>query len=286
MGLKHLRVMVSMILNSLLQLTWLIVILGLVLYVFGILFTSGATDYRKPTDGRPVPENAGAVNEDYGSLFLTMFTLFLSVTGGVSWGEVAVTVRHAGFLYFMLFICYIFLTLFSILNVVTGVFVDGAIAHAHADRQLALGREREKKSEKIKELVEMLGSIDTDGSGTISWDEFKTGISRPDIRQAIESMMIDIHEAPELFELLDLDGDGDVDILEFIEVMQRLEGNARSSDIQKLKCASRQVLNAVMVSHDLLYQVICDLDVVRISAEGERTYNKNLMIPDDFRRWL
>ena len=50
-----------------------------------------------------------------------MYTLFMSLCGGVSWEVAAVHTEAMGWPYFLVFVFYIFFTFFSILNIVTGV---------------------------------------------------------------------------------------------------------------------------------------------------------------------
>ena len=50
----------------------------------------------------------------------SMLTLFMSITGGVSWVEALEPLRDASELAAAMMLLYIFITIFAILNVVTG----------------------------------------------------------------------------------------------------------------------------------------------------------------------
>uniref|UniRef100_A0A0D6QXG3 non-specific serine/threonine protein kinase n=1 Tax=Araucaria cunninghamii TaxID=56994 RepID=A0A0D6QXG3_ARACU len=73
--------------------------------------------------------------------------------------------------------------------------------------------------EEIKGLKEMFKSMDTDGSGTITFEELKTGLAR-------QGSKISEPEVRQLMEAADVDGNGTIDYLEFITAtmhMNRVE---------------------------------------------------------------
>ena len=49
--------------------------------------------------------------------------LFISVTEGISWVGIAAICEGIGLAYFYTFLCSVFFVYFSVLNIVTGVFV-------------------------------------------------------------------------------------------------------------------------------------------------------------------
>ncbi|XP_050894725.1 calcium-dependent protein kinase 2 [Lathyrus oleraceus] len=87
-------------------------------------------------------------------------------------------------------------------------------------KKLALKVMAENLSEEeIKGLKVMFANMDTDGSGTITYEELKTGLAR------IGSRLSET-EIKQLMEAADVDGNGSIDYLEFISPtmhMHRLE---------------------------------------------------------------
>lgn len=251
--LGELRVMVRMIIQSTFSLFWLLVLLATLMYVFAILLTQGATTYlTTPPEGGVIgdePSNAKAVRDAYGSLFLSMYTLFKAMTDGMSWHIAADALESVGFFYFVLFLGYIFFTLFSVLNIVTGVFVDGAIQLANEDRSLLIKKETCARVAQASHLMDLLAEMDTDESGTITLSEFEASMRDPKIEQFMAALQVDHTQAQELFNLLDTDGSGSIDIDEFVEGMQRIRGEAKSLDIHLLR-------NGVRMMHRTLYDLI------------------------------
>lgn len=76
--------------------------------------------------------------------------------------------------------------------------------------------------------------MDSDSDGKISYQEFCQSTVRPEVHEYLDALEIDISHAGKLFTLLDQDGDGMVDLREFVEGMCKLKGEAKSSDIQVL----------------------------------------------------
>merc|ERR1712196_248947 len=101
------------------------------MFVFAIVFTQTVTDHIVDT---------GSVDEElsyfWGSLTSSMFTLFKSISGGVSWQDASEPLQWVYQPLQWLFAGYIAFTYFAVLNVVTGVFCNSAIETASRDPDL------------------------------------------------------------------------------------------------------------------------------------------------------
>eukprot|EP00959_Pyramimonas_sp_CCMP1952_P433202 9071532-Pyramimonas_sp.AAC.1 len=101
------------------SLMWAMVLILMIIYVFGLAFTGEALYFVEVTD------DLGQVNEDtllgeWGSLDVSMYTLFQAISGGVSWREPATPLQGISILPTSLFTSYIAFVYFAVLNVVTG----------------------------------------------------------------------------------------------------------------------------------------------------------------------
>merc|ERR1719203_1443463 len=153
-----------MIVHSMVSLFWLLCLLVALLYTVAIILTQGCNDYLFPKDGT-AGELFEPIDQAYGTLFKTMYTLFKSMTSGVSWGEMADLLLPVGHVYFIVFVIYIFFTLFSVLNIVTGVFVDSAIQIAQRDRGVLREKNKRSKDATTTHLLQLLQDLDEDNSG-------------------------------------------------------------------------------------------------------------------------
>mmetsp|Transcript_111358 Transcript_111358/g.325744 ORF Transcript_111358/g.325744 Transcript_111358/m.325744 type:complete len:738 (+) Transcript_111358:105-2318(+) len=231
--LAELRIMVTLIMNSARSLFWLMILLLGILYVFSIFFTQGVTDFLKSpdSDGLNVTDT---LHNDYGSLLKSAYTLFASITGGVSWRDVLNPLTNTGAGFTALFICYVFFCIFSVLNIVTGVFVDGAIQRSSQERDLRLEKEKEQKKMYVSMLTDLLEEIDSEGTGVISREDLEEAFKSEQVRYYFSVLDIDVTDSNYLFDMLDLDRSGEVDMEEFVSGCLRLKGNAKSIDIHTL----------------------------------------------------
>merc|ERR1719162_1518489 len=112
--------------------------MGGVIYMVAVVLTQGATDYLKDANVSTMTDEFKEVQNMYGSLFSTMYTLFQCMSGGVSWGSASQPMRGPGWLLEAIVIGYVFFMVFAVTNIVNGVFVDGAIELARRDRTTML----------------------------------------------------------------------------------------------------------------------------------------------------
>jgi len=237
--LAELRIMVLLIVHSVRSLFWLMVLLCLILYVFSVFFTQGVTDHLSSGGSVAAEEELRLY---YGGLGTSALTLFTSITGGVSWSEVLQPLEAVGWPFTALFIAFVSFCVFSVLNIVTGVFVDGAIQRSAQERDLRLEKEKEQKKVYVSMLMDLLEEIDSAGTGVITREELAEAFKSEKVRYSFSVLDIDISDSNYLFDMLDLDRSGEVDMDEFVSGCLRLKGNAKSIDIHTLMLEIRHLM--------------------------------------------
>jgi len=219
--------------SSLGTLFWSLVMIFLVLYCFAVCFCQAATDYlaelEQGSAGRH--EHVLGLRESYSSVPLSLYSLFLVMTGGRSWGELAAPVMLTGAISTALFIGFVCLTFFGVLNVVTAIFVDSAMQSQQHYKDLLIQENLRKKELYSQHLREVFHAIDEDNSGFINGDEMEFFLADPSLNLYLESIDIFPNDARSLFCLLDRDNSGEVSIEEFCEGCLRLKGDSKSFDI-------------------------------------------------------
>lgn len=238
--LTHLRIMVSMIAKSLRSLLWIIIIMVLIIYSFAIILTQGATYHLKSVSGELPPLEA-TLRDSFGSLFSTMYTLFKCVSAGVEWADLAPSIGACGWVFEIIFVVYLGFTLFAVINIVNGVFVDGAIEHSREDRMMLVEKQKHDEVAKEWHLVNLLRDIDKDGDQEISYQEFCDSLETPTVQDFLHALKIEITDAKAVFTMLDLDESGQVNILEFVSGMMKLRGDARSIDIHMMMYENKRL---------------------------------------------
>merc|ERR1712178_489082 len=110
------------------------------------------------------------------------------------------------------------------LNVVTGVFVDKAMACAN-----------HKEDDKlIGYLRTIFIKAEDSGDGEIAWEEFERNLHSDELKEYFKIIDVDISEAKNVFRLIDADGSGSVDPLEFVSGCLRLRGSAKAVELSLL----------------------------------------------------
>merc|ERR1712032_1352205 len=99
------------------------------------------------------------------------------------------------------------------------------------------------RKQTVAELHRMFETIDKDGSGEVSWEEFQSIVSDP--RLLYYFRKIGVYFEPEnafgVFELLDFDASGKVDLDEFVMACSHFGGTARVLDLVRVQHELRKL---------------------------------------------
>jgi len=249
---RELRLMVCSIMKSVVSLSWAMVLMGIIIFMFTVCFTHGATVYLE--DGRHQVEAGGdKVKEQlaafYGSLLLGMYSLLMAVSGGDDWVNFVNPLAEISPFYQVMFSFYIFFVVIGVVNVVTSAFVQRACELSKLDRDLLIQGEMVSQEAWVEEMRGIFEEVDEDGSGQITWEEFRGFMENVHVQAYFATQQLDTSDARELFTLLDADGNGYVGLEEFIMGCQKLRGQAKSSDVATLlrenKRSSRKFMRAL-----------------------------------------
>merc|ERR1712032_598969 len=137
--------------------------------------------------------------------------MFQIITNGLDWDEALTPLmEHISPILALFYSLYVAFTIFAMLNVITGVFVESAL---RSDAE-------EKDINMVGRLLDFLRSAEADGEMTdasrITWEVFEKRLTDPLIRLYFKSVDLDPGEARGLFRLLDADQSGSVDAEEFV----------------------------------------------------------------------
>lgn len=219
--------MVMGIMSSLKPLLWALLLLGLIIYIFAIIMLQLIQEEMDLLKSLP----------HYASLIRLMYTLFMCISGGISWIEVVDPIKHINPMLPLLFVAYIAFSVFCVLNIVTGVFVEQSTRMAKEDDEHMLIEEIESRKKWMKDIEALFRRADTDGSGELSFEEFNASMSDVRIETALKNCGVDLTKTSlrHVWELLDFDNSGNIEIESFAAGLQQLHGDAKSIDIARLR---------------------------------------------------
>jgi len=223
--LSALRHLVLSVVDTTRQLLWALILLFLVQYSFGIMFTDAVLDFQLQNGESEV------LKQYFGTVYLSVSTLFRSILGGTDWDKAADALEAVGVIWVQLFNLYIAFCGFAVLNVMTGVFVNSAVKTRERDHETLI-----QNKQKFTDLVQKIwNKMDTTGLGQITIIEFERMFEDEEMKAFFQSIEINAVDAWTLFDSLDVNGDHTISLEEFSTRCLQLHGPARSVDLYALK---------------------------------------------------
>mmetsp|Transcript_1068 Transcript_1068/g.2450 ORF Transcript_1068/g.2450 Transcript_1068/m.2450 type:complete len:914 (+) Transcript_1068:64-2805(+) len=205
-----------------------------VIFCFSVLFVQMvAAHLETGRDFVPSSSQEEDLQASFGSVGKSMISLYMAITAGRNWGELAELLLWVDPALRACFFAFLSLSIFGLTNVVTAVFVESAMQATQQYRDLRIQEMMLKERANVKHMKEIFRSIDADNSGAISLEEMQAYMSDESLQlqEYFEALELSASDTYTLFQLLDVDGSGEVDIDEFCDGCMRLGGNAKSFDM-------------------------------------------------------
>jgi len=134
------------------------------------------------------------------------------------------------------FVLYIIFTNWSLLNLVTGIILDHLLKITYQD-ELEKVKEKELKHQRmVATLADLFLCTDSDNSETVDKDEFIAAMQDDSFVARLTELSIPVLEAQHLFDVLDIDGSGQITLPEFLDGFTRVAGVAKSKDLLQVHC--------------------------------------------------
>jgi len=230
--IRHLQTMLYSLYGCLTSFVPAIFLLVTVMYIYSLSFMQGVQKYVETTPQADLDLHAlELMKKYYGSISRTIWVLLAAVSGGEDWQRYVDPLSKAGGWYEFVFAVYICSVLFGLLNIVSGVFVHVAMQSSQMAREIAVDLAMAKKETLVKEIVEAFMEADQDKSGSLSWAEFHEYLADEKVQAYFMSFDIDVSCAEKIFNLIDTDQTGEVDLEEFVIGCLNYRGHAKSVDM-------------------------------------------------------
>mmetsp|Transcript_4747 Transcript_4747/g.8401 ORF Transcript_4747/g.8401 Transcript_4747/m.8401 type:complete len:509 (-) Transcript_4747:108-1634(-) len=230
---RQLRVMVVTILHTLSSLFYCTALMAAFIYMFAVCFTQAALFHLMELEQRTeYPSYRDDLVKHWGHLANSFWTLSLSVSSGLSWGEAANTLSYVSPVYCSLFIFYLCFMMFCMFNVITGFFCNDAIDMASADKEEMVAEQMRNKEKYMEFFRSIFSQMDLDGSGTMTFNELEVFMTNARFQAYLGYLKIDVSHAWTIFRLIDKDNSGVISVEEFIGGLLRLRGFAKTVDMK------------------------------------------------------
>jgi voltage-gated sodium channel len=182
------------------------------------------------------------IDDHFGSVLKSMFTLF-QITTGDSWASgVARPVCKDQPYMVLFFVMYVGVTQFAFLNVVVAVIVESVLQHAMASDDESLKKAEAELKTALLTLYEAFTEMDVDGDLQVTREEFLQGMENVKVKLALSKVDISPQDAQEMFDILDVDQSGSLKMEEFIEGCVRGRGPAKAKDLLALTFCSKKTI--------------------------------------------
>lgn len=230
--LRDLRSMIGSVIATLRSLIWTVLLLLGTIYVVSVYITQVVADIPATcvgcvADGTDLKKYFGGIGD-------TIYTLFMSISGGIDWSQACdPLIQHVSPAMGLVFAGYIGFIMFSMLNVITGIFVDSALKSSSVECEVDM----------IKLLHDVF-ELDADGHKEvkrITWDQFETHLEKPQLQAYFKAVDLDVSEARGLFDLVDIEDAKAIDVEDFINGCVRLRGPAKAIDLATVMSEIRRV---------------------------------------------
>jgi len=243
----ELWLLVAGIFDAMRTLLWAWVLIVMILYSFGVFLTGSLGPFSTPV----VCEGSATKLEDlFGSIHVSMFTLFSMMTMN-NWGDIARCTMQAEGWIWIVFVVFFICTSFGMLNMVVAVIVEGTLDRAIKQRQESEAQQEVKRREAVSQVVDLFAFSDTDADGHVTRQEFMSALQHADVMRKLLEIGIDVRKATNLFDILDYDSSGSLDLREFVHGIMRARGVGQAKDVQALQCD-------VLRSHQRLLEELLD----------------------------
>ncbi|CAK9069102.1 unnamed protein product [Durusdinium trenchii] len=248
---RELSMMLESFRKCIVAMFWGLVLLMFLLYVFALIFAQGVASHLATHSAAGTEEELGPMEQEmmtdsFGSVGASMLSLYLSVTGGNDWSMYYAVMVQIGSFYPAVFLSYTFFFIFALFNILTGVFVERAVAASLPDREELISEERKKLLKQVEELRALFKDLDTDASGKITKSEFINDMKDDRIVSYMHSLGLEMHDAEHFFDII-ADHCQEVDIDTFIEHSMAMKGSATALDMRRQLHQTAQVAEQLQV---------------------------------------
>jgi len=231
---KELRLIVASITGSMKSMFWAVMHIVIITFIVGITFLQASTSYLQDNKGNVTEEEIQAIQANWGRLTTAMLALYMASTGGDGWRSMANALIPVGYPFYILFLLYISFFLFVVMNTLTSLFIENTIQNAEKDKSMVIRDTIQQKKDYMKRAVELFQSLDQDGSGVITEEEFEMHATDAEMVAFASSLEIDVVDVAQFYDMISCGGKYSVDCETFVVGCMALKGTARSMDLQGL----------------------------------------------------
>jgi len=238
--------------GSFFVLLWSVVLLCLVQMLASLFLQSLLEEYIVDKDK---PEVARLeVFMYYGTFARNMLTMF-EITLGNWMPPCRALVENVSEWWMLFFLGQKTVIGFSVVTVITSVFIQETFKVATIDDKIMIMSKERARRTHIQKVNALFGHVDQDGNGFLDMHEFTNALADSGLRTWLAAMELEVRDNKQLFELLDADGDGQINVQELVDGVGRLKGVAKSYDLVGVEKCNKKVMNDLQLMQNQLKRI-------------------------------
>ena len=181
--------------------------------------------------------------------------------------------------YGLLFVGYIMLMAFVVLNIITGIFLERASEFARMDRDYVAQMEKERTEAQFDVLRTVFNERDVNGDGAISREEWEDYVSRPEVQAYFSYLSLDVAHATDIFKLLDVDDSNEVEIDEFVMGCMRLKGNAKGVQLESQVRQTYILITKLVTDHKKNIESLSEVEQALVDIQAIQRAMAEALVP-------
>lgn len=223
-----------------------------------------------PTEGAHLEaEDVELLRMWFGSTPESMFTLLTMVTLE-GWSEIGrVLAKYSsGFISLICCFCFFALTTWGLMNMVAAVIIEATVGKALHHLENYVKITAAERYDAIKKICDCFFHTGVDAHGQLHRKQFMEALDDKEFVNRLHAVGIDLRQAHTLFDLLDFDQSGTLNLNEFTEGVLEARGIAHAMDVLCLKYDLQRFFRK---SRAALVQLKADLNgpVEEFAAEAQ-----------------
>lgn len=271
---RDLRILMSAIVTTIKTAVFAFVLIGIIIYMFSIalcqMVSEHATTQMREKQLTDINDVFADPDDEtlyfYQSLPSCWLTLFMTIAGGIDWKDAYVPLQAIGPLEQLIFMMFVCLMVLCVMNVLLGIFCQAALDSAANDRENVIQNQLQDRQRFVDTLKDMFYDWDENGDGKCSYQEFSTHLNDETTQALLSSLEIEGRDAIALFEMLDTDGSGGVDLQEFVTGCITMRGGSKAIHVEKIS----SIVQVLQGRFEHLENKVEDMNVVLKKQDANR----------------
>merc|ERR1719359_221728 len=218
--------------NSVKALVWTGALMAALIYPFAVMFTTEiGRSHKLYNNTLSYDDKPWGYDYYFGSMWQTSFTLVQVLTRDGWCDGIVRHVLHKQPNMWIPFYVFMVLASFGLMNVIVGVIVENTLQAAKMADERVLLHDEWEKGKIVDQVVDILTMSDLDRSGNIAANEFQAAIDGEIMKEKLDALGVSKTEAQEVYDLLDHERLGSVEIRGFAQAVKQLISQGSARDI-------------------------------------------------------